>query len=156
MAAGLAGFIYYRTPYIFSQETEASVLAVLSVRFYLFFIVAALYLFFSGEIVHLNIPVEKVGILILVGLMNIVISVFLSQSSLQSIGISQFAFLTTLIPTVTFLLDVIFGQVWQSSMLIACLCTTITLNFDNVKKTLQLRKNISREIKAATFLPPHQ
>ncbi len=149
MAAGLAGFIYYRTSYTFSEETEASVLAVLSVRFYLFFIAIALYLFYTGETAHLTVSLKESGILILLGLMNMVIPVFLSQKSLQMIGVNQFTFLTTLIPTVTFFLDVIFGQVWQSSILVACLCTTITLNFDNVKKLTQFRKGAK-----ADYFPP--
>lgn len=140
--AGIAGYIYYRTSYQFSKDTNMDVLSILSIRFYFVLIFAMIFIISSGNIAQLKITGTQAFIFIIFSLVNMIIPAFFSQSCLHSIGVARFTFLNTLIPTITFLLQAVFNGVWHSGMLIACLCATLTLNMDHLSKVFSMyRKN---------------
>lgn len=134
MLAGVAGYTYYKTSYQFSKDTDMNVLAILSIRFYFVLIFAIIFIISSGNIAQLKITGTQAFIFLIFSMVNMIIPAFFSQSCLHSIGVVRFTFLNTLIPTLTFFLQALVNGVWNSGMLIACVCATMTLNMDNLSQ----------------------
>lgn len=136
MIAGAAMYAYYRSSYQFSQKTHMSAIAILSIRFYLVPVFAILFIIATGDLPQLRISFSEMTVILGFALINMILPAFLSQTSLQAIGVSQFTFLNTLIPALTLALDATFKHVLHVEMLVACLCATLALNIDQLAKVV--------------------
>lgn len=131
--AGIFSYAYFKVSFIYSKKLGLKPTQVLAVRYYL------LLAFASGLVIedimtHQSIIQQHHGlsfsllILFLLGLSNMVIPNFFSQSCVQKIGPSQFASITTLIPVITYLCQGIIQNEWNVLMLCATISAFILLN----------------------------
>lgn len=136
VVAGFATFTYYKFSFRFSQKNVISPIGVLSIRFYLVLLMIGVLSFISGDILQFRLSIQQILTLLLLSTVNMVFPMIFCQSSFQKIGVEQFAFLTSFIPALTFLIEfIIQGQV-NLSLLILCLILTITLNSENLRRLI--------------------
>jgi len=132
--AGILAYIYYRSSLAYANRHRIAALDILAIRFYPLFIFSCLYILLE---IKQGIPLYTYSyllpvliFLLILGFLNMILPNFLSQNSVQHIGVERFSFITTWIPVLTFLLQGIFLHTWSLSLLAACLLTSLVLNLE--------------------------
>ncbi len=100
LVAGIATFYYFRESEILHKKHHSTSLDVLSLRFYLVFILSAILSFKSG-IQQLNLSVF--GGMFFLSLLTIVIPLYLAQIGITKIGAKKHSFLITFLPVLTYI-----------------------------------------------------
>ncbi len=106
---------------------------ILAIRYYLLLIGVFIAVLISKQGLHsLEISWQMAGILITLGLANMVIPIFCSQSALGLLGASELSFITSLLPVIGFIFTDLTKHAWHPGMLFACTVATIALNIDKL------------------------
>ncbi|WP_150467214.1 hypothetical protein [Francisella sp. SYW-9] len=139
---GIIIFIYSNISEKFARNNKLSSLDILSTRFWLLLIGCIVYfLIFKAKV-----PVAAYSIhtclallisLVSVAFLNMIIPIFLSQSSVLRIGAINNAYIMTLTPVVVFILQWIFLGTLSIYIFLICLITTLWLNKGNYKNYIR-------------------
>ncbi|MED7789000.1 hypothetical protein [Francisella sp. 19X1-34] len=139
---GVIIFIYSNISEKFARNNKLTSLDILSTRFWLLLVGCIIYFF----IFHSRIPAAVYSIhaclvlltsLVSIAFLNMVIPIFLSQSSVIRIGAINNAYIMTLTPVVVFILQWIFLGTLSIYIFMICLITTLWLNKGNYKKYIR-------------------
>lgn len=143
LMGGTSAYVYSYSSYQFSQKSTMPAQSVLSVRFYLLLVGTFIMVICSPKGLS-GFAVNWHGILILtlLAISNMVIPNFLSQSSLQILGVNAFTFLATALPVTTFFISALVKKEWNGGMFFTCLFVMIVLNQDGIVKLIKNRRRI--------------
>ena len=131
--SGFCSYLYFKASCIYSKKLNKKPIQVLAVRYYLLLVIS-LGLVIEDIITHQSIVVHHHSFsfslitLILLGLSNMVIPNFFSQCSVQKIGPAAFAYISTLIPVITYLCQGVIQKEWDMLMLSTSILVFILLN----------------------------
>jgi drug/metabolite transporter (DMT)-like permease len=106
VTAGICTYIYYKYSCNYSDKTGASAIDILATRFYLMLFFSLCIFLISNDNISLNI--KDYFMIFIFCLSNMVIPMFLSQSSLQTLGHQKFSLFVSLIPFTTFITSFLF------------------------------------------------
>ncbi|GAB4226262.1 MAG: hypothetical protein Kow0076_8350 [Francisella sp.] len=137
----LAGFFSYFYSIIsneFIKKAELKVSAFLSLRFYIIIFIALVGLVHYSGLNSLHyFHISSLCVLSILGLANIVIPVYFSQKSLFLLGVKKFSYTVTFLPIITYFIESIVKNDFPVYFFLACLLTTVALNYDVVKNWIK-------------------
>ncbi|MGM9516572.1 hypothetical protein ACS5PK_20155 [Roseateles sp. DB2] len=139
MAAGGAMYVYYIGSLKFSQASGLGPISVVSMRCYLLFLCSAAYLLVHRDAGGLALERGTLLDLAVLIVANMVLPSFLSQVSLQLVGVVTFTIMNSLIPVLAFVMNSCLSGHWNLAMLASVGITTLVLNLDLLMQALRRR-----------------
>ena len=135
LIAGASAYLYYSWSYLYGKEHNMSTLDLLSIRFYLLLIVLIIYSSSFDNIYNLRLEnYNQLLILIILAISNMILPIFLSQKSLDILGVEKFTFILSFLPVLTFIVQYFFTGLWDWFVLLSCIISSLVLNYDVFKK----------------------
>lgn len=140
--AGATGYIYFKTSKVYTDKFSITPMDVLAIRFYLLILSSAIAVIFfdMSSVNHIASLTSILFTLIVLGLFNLVLPNYFSQSGLTSLGVFKFSLITSFLPFVTFFVQYAFFGEWSVAMMLVCLLASIVLIapliFTNLKKRM--------------------
>ncbi|MED7789660.1 EamA family transporter [Francisella sp. 19X1-34] len=151
LIAGFMCFIYSKSSEVLSKKSKLNSLDILSIRFYLLLLLT-FFLQIKDPIFLINIHSEDLLDLIILSAINLILPIYFAQFSIIKISAEKFAYIATLVPLLTVIMESFINHKIHLSLLIITFLIFISLN--GIYKITYNRfilifiKNISKNIKA--------